>query len=345
MSDGYELELTPRRMPLSRPFTISRGSIDIQESLLVGLRHREHVGYGEATRHVYYGHSIESLTRSLEAIRPWLRSIATQEPEELWPQLQQKLSDDSFALSAIDSAAHDLAAKIAGTNCFERWGSRWCDVPLSSVTIPIDSPERIAQEAREYAGWPIIKIKLGGPDDLEAVRAVRNATDAIIRVDANCGWDPKQAVELSAELAKLGVEFIEQPLPANAGFEADRFVYQHSKLPVIADESCVREADVGLCQSRFHGVNIKLSKCGGLTPAVRMARAAREVGLSTMVGCMIESSVGVASAAQLLPLIDYADLDGHVLLSDDPTTGFSLKLGLVTLEHPGGHSAAPRFAA
>ncbi len=180
---------------------------------------------------------------------------------------------------------------------------------------------------REVPDWPLYKIKLGTADDVAIVRELRRHTDAVFRVDANCGWTESETIANSHRLKELGVEFIEQPLPAEDRDGAKR-VYQESALPIIADESCISERDVELCADRFHGVNIKLVKCGGLTPARRMIQHARELGLKVMVGCMTESSVGISAIAQLLPLLDYVDMDGAALLAEDIATGVTVERGV-----------------
>src|SRR5688572_18865908 len=178
----------------------------------------------------------------------------------------------------------------------------------------------------EMPGWPIYKIKLGTKYDLDIVRELRKHTDAAFRVDANCGWTADEAIANSHELATLGVEFIEQPLPANE-WDAMKRVHCESELPIIADESCIAESDVERCVGHFHGVNVKLVKCGGLTPARRMAVRARELGMKAMVGCMTESTVGISAIAQLLPLLDYVDMDGAALLAEDIASGVKVERG------------------
>jgi L-Ala-D/L-Glu epimerase len=178
----------------------------------------------------------------------------------------------------------------------------------------------------EMPGWPIYKIKLGTDDDLAILRELRRHTDATFRVDANCGWTPEQTIDLSAAMKEMGVEFIEQPLPAE-DVEGARRAFEHSVLPLVADESCLPEEDVDRCAGCFHGINIKLVKCGGLAAARRMIKRARELGLKVMVGCMTESTVGISALAQLLPLLDYVDMDGAVLLASDIATGVRLVRG------------------
>ena len=193
---------------------------------------------------------------------------------------------------------------------------------------------------QEFPGWPIYKIKLGTANDLEIVRALRGHTDAVFRVDANCGWGAEEAIRNSAALKELGVEFIEQPLPPD-DWEGMKAVYAKSALPVVADESCQTEPDVDRCSGYFHGVNVKLVKCGGLTPARRMIAQAKQLGLKTMVGCMTETSVGISAIAQLLPMLDYVDMDGALLLAKDIATGVTIDRGRVRFRR-GGQQRAPQ---
>jgi L-alanine-DL-glutamate epimerase-like enolase superfamily enzyme len=183
--------------------------------------------------------------------------------------------------------------------------------------------------------WPIYKIKLGTAQDAEIIRALRKHTDSVLRVDANSGWSLQQALELIPALHECGVEFIEQPLEKN-DFYNMRILYENSTIPLIADESCVSEGDVEKCQGFFHGINIKLTKCSGLTPALRMIETARKLGMKVMVGSMNESSIGSAAIAHLLPLLDYVDMDGPLLLDEDLATGLEFHNGLVSLSgNPG----------
>jgi L-alanine-DL-glutamate epimerase-like enolase superfamily enzyme len=176
--------------------------------------------------------------------------------------------------------------------------------------------------------WPIYKIKLGTKEDIAIVKELRKHTDAIFRIDANCGWDVEETINNAIELKKLGVEFLEQPMKAD-DWEAHKEVFKHSVLPVIADESCIIEEDVAKCFNHFHGVNVKLVKCGGLTPGKRMIEEAKKLGLKTMVGCMTESTVGISAIAHLLPQLDYVDMDGALLLAQDIATGVTIKKGVI----------------
>jgi L-alanine-DL-glutamate epimerase-like enolase superfamily enzyme len=264
---------------------------------------------------------------------------------QLWHNLAPRLVDCSFALCALDQAANDLWGKQLGAPVWKLWNLTLDDdypdgwrssstAPRSDFTIGLDTIDRMIAKLHNMPNWPIYKIKLGAkqsgggePDaDIEIVRALRQHTDAVLRGDVNGGWTADDAIAKSHQLAALGMEFIEQPLPADDWAGARR-VYRESALPLIADESCITESDVDRCASCFHGVNIKLVKCGGLTPARRMIARARELGLKVMVGCMTESTVGISAIAQLLPLLDYIDMDGAALLARDIATGVRLDCG------------------
>lgn len=329
-------------LPLAHEFTIARGSIDHQDSLVVELEHDGFRGYGEVTSNSYYQHTVESIEASLELARPELDAYLGRSPEVVWPEMKATLADDHFALSALDMAAHDLHGRMHGLPTYQDWGLEWKNIPESSFTIGIDRTEVMVEKLNEKPGWSIYKIKLGTPRDLEIISELRRHTDSLFRVDANCGWSVEEAIENSRQLANLKVEFIEQPLPADASREDQLRLFENSALPLIADENCMVEEDVEKCRGRFHGVNVKLCKCGGLTPALRMLKTARQHGLKTMVGCMIESSIGISAAAHLLPLLDYADLDGAELLRQDPATGVSIERGKVMLFDGPGTGAGLR---
>jgi len=322
-------------LPLRHAFTISRGTITHQPTLIVELTDGHQRGYGEATSNSYYGVTVESMKASLQRVRHTIESHSADAPEHLWQAAGDALSDDPFARCALDQAAHDLWGKRQGRPVYRLWGLHADKQPLTSFTIGIDRIEVMVRKMREMPGWPIYKIKLGTPDDVRIVRALRDQTDATLRVDANCAWTASETIDRAVALKELGVEFIEQPLPADQ-WNAMREVRARSVLPIIADESCVGPQDISRCAGTFHGVNIKLVKCGGLTPARRMLQQARSLGLKTMVGCMTESTVGISAAAQLLPMLDYADLDGALLLSRDIASGVRFDRGEVVYSQVDG---------
>jgi L-alanine-DL-glutamate epimerase-like enolase superfamily enzyme len=317
----------PYELQLKHTFTISRESHDTQPSLVVELQADGISGYGEATSNPYYNITLESMQQQLENIKPKLRELPVCSPDIFWQTFEPLLKDNYFALCAFDMAYNDWYARKQQQKLFQLWKLNTDNNPLTNYTIGIDSIDKMIAKLREKP-WPIYKIKLGTGNDLDIIRALRKETDAVFRVDANCGWTATQTIEKAKELKKLGVEFIEQPLRAD-DWEGAKEVYQHSVLPIIADESCIVEADIDKCQGFFHGVNVKLTKCGGLTPGKRMLEKARKLGMKTMVGCMTESTVGISAIAHLLPLLDYVDMDGALLLKEDIAKGVDIKDGKV----------------
>jgi L-alanine-DL-glutamate epimerase-like enolase superfamily enzyme len=332
-----QLNLHAFDLPLAHTFTISRESITSQPTLIVELKCGGLSGYGEATANKYYGFSVEAIARALGGVRARIEDFGSpDDPERLYDELAPHLADNPFALCAVDQAAHDLWGKFEGLPTWKLWGLSIDKIPLSDYTIGIDAIDVMVAKMNEFPGWPIYKIKLGTGRDLEIVRELRRHTSATFRVDANCGWTAEQTIANAPELKELGVEFIEQPLPADRWDDLRR-VRERSVLPIIADESCIVEGDVARCHGVFHGVNIKLVKCGGLTPARRMIAEARRLGLSVMVGCMTESTVGISAIAQLLPLLDYVDMDGAVLLAKDIAAGVRLDRGRCIYPDAPGH--------
>ncbi|GHB88478.1 dipeptide epimerase [Persicitalea jodogahamensis] len=331
------LSLHEKDLLLKHTFTIAHDSRDVQPTLIVELSDGDFSGFGEATTNNYYGVTMDGMKLALEKVRASVESYVWGTPENLWEMVYPALQENPFALCALDMAAHDLFAKKKGQKLYESWGLSPDRNPLTNYTIGIDSVEKMVAKMREVP-WPLYKIKLGTADDLRIVRELRKHTDARFRVDANCAWTAEQTIANAPELKTLGVEFIEQPLAA-ADREGMKRVFAESALPVIADESCIVESDVDLCAGLFHGVNVKLTKCGGLTPARRMIARAGELGLQTMVGCMTESSVGISAIAHLLPLLDYVDMDGTLLISNDPATGVTFDYGKVIYAEENGTGA------
>lgn len=313
-------------LPTRHVFTIARGSMDVSRTLVVELEHDGRRGYGEGGESGYYAATLEGMSTALEAVRGEIEAWDGGDPTALWQRLDDRLSRERFAQCALDLAAHDLWGKLRGQPVWKLWGLDVRQCPPTDYTIGIDTPEAMAAKLREFPQWPAYKIKLGGEAGLEVVRALRRLTAAPFRVDANGSWTVEATLRHAEELAGLGVEFIEQPLPPDdrSGMQQ---LFRRSALPLLADESCRVEADVPRCVECFHGVNIKLVKCGGLTPGRRMATAARALGRKVMLGCMCESTVGISAAAQLLPLADYADLDGALLLAEDVARGVEVHQG------------------
>lgn len=332
-----ELHVSDLHLPLRHPFTIAHGTTTVRHNLLVELRQGGMSGYGEsAPGQAFEQITAETIRAALETARPEIESAVLDDPTRLWDRLLPVLGHNRFALCAVDQAAHDLWGKLRGQPVWRLWGLKLESLPLSDYTIGIDSLEKMVAKMKEFDGWPIYKIKLGTADDLAIVRELRRHTTATFRIDANTAWTADQTIEYAPVLRELGVEFIEQPLrPGDS--DGMRRVYQKCALPVIADESCLTEEDVARCAGFFHGINIKLTKAGGLTPARRMINQARALGLRVMVGCMTESTVGISAIAQLLPLPDYVDMDGALLIARDVATGVRLEKGKALFPEENGN--------
>ncbi len=322
-----KLRLHDIHLPMRHPFTIALGTTTVQHNLLVELEQNGVVGYGEgASSHAYESFTADSMRAALEAVRPAIERETLADPAQLWDKLLPVLGHNRFALCALDEAAHDLWGKLRAAPVWKLWGLELKNLPLSDYTIGIDPIDKMVAKMKEFDGWPIYKIKLGTDNDLAIVRELRKHTNAIFRIDANTAWTADQTLAFAPELKQLGVEFLEQPLKRDDWAGMKR-VYRECALPVIADESCLVEEDVAGCAGFFHGINIKLTKAGGLTPARRMITRARELGLKVMVGCMNESSIGISAIGQLLPLLDYVDMDGAVLIAKDIASGVYLDKG------------------
>jgi L-alanine-DL-glutamate epimerase-like enolase superfamily enzyme len=315
-------------LPLKHTFTIAHQSRDIQDTLIVKLEENGVYGLGESTTNSFYGITIENMTGLLEEFRPVAESGNWKTPEELWELGRDIFRENPFAQCALDMAVWDIYTKKQGKKLYEYFGLNPANIPTTNFTIGIDTVEKMVSKMKEV-DWPIYKIKLGTENDLEIVSALRKHTDAIFRIDANCAWSAEQAIRNSEELVKLGVEFMEQPLGKD-DLEGMKEVFKYSKLPVMADESCIVESDVKKCHGLFHSINIKLVKAGGITPGLRMIHEAKSLGMKTMVGCMTESSVGITAIAHIAPLLDYVDMDGAMLLSKDPARGVTITPEKVT---------------
>ncbi len=323
-----DIQLHTFDLPLKHTFTITHESRDVQPTLIVELSWHGKSGFGEATETPYYGVSMAKMKAQLAGIKHLLPHDILPHPHDFWKMMSAELLDDHpFALCALDVAYWDLWGKIHERHLYEMWGLDTKNNPITDYTIGIDSIEKMVDKMREMP-FPLYKIKLGTDEDIEIVEALRKETEAVFRVDANTAWTPEQSIYFSMALKDLGVEFIEQPLKAE-DWVGMKQVYEASVLPIIADESCILESDVERCHGYFHGINIKLMKCGGLTPALRMIKKARTLGLKVMVGCMTESTIGCSAIAQLLPLLDYVDMDGCLLVDDQISTGITIDYGKI----------------
>ncbi len=314
-------------LPFRHPFTISKGTKTHQPTFIVELEFMGIRGYGEAPAIAYYNIPVEKMVEDLNAKKKFVEQFAFSDPERYWHYLHHLFPNNSFLVCALDMAGWDLYGKLKRKQLHELWGLDIASAPVTDYTIGIDSIEKMIAKMKEKP-WPVYKIKVGVEGDVEMVAALREHTNAVFRVDANAGWSLEQALEKIPLLAALGVELIEQPL-AKDNWEGMATLFNQSPLPLFADESCVAENDVEKCHNHFHGINIKLTKCSGITPARRMITKARELGMQVMLGCMNESSVGAAAIAQLAPMVDFVDMDGPLLLGEDIGEGVGFDNGKI----------------
>jgi len=324
----------PFNLKFFHPFTISRGTKTHQPTLIVELEHFGIKGYGEAPAIVYYDITVEKMIEDLERKKTMIEKFAFTEPERYWHYLHHLLPQNPFLVCALDIAAWDLFGKMQNKKLYQIWNGDIAKNPLTDYTIGIDVINKMVNKLKERP-WPIYKIKVGTEDDIGIVKALRGITDAALRVDANAGWDVETALKLIPQLKELGVELVEQPL-AKDNWEGMKILFNESSLPLYADEACAVEQDVEKCKDHFHGINIKLTKCSGITPARRMIKRAKELDMKVMIGCMNESTVGSAAIAHLLPFIDQVDMDGPLLLEEDVATGINYDYGkIVYSDQPG----------
>jgi L-alanine-DL-glutamate epimerase-like enolase superfamily enzyme len=340
------MKITHEVLPLETryPFVIARGGYAAHENVVVRITDRDGIeGLGEAAPNRFYGESVATVAAAVEQFAPVLGSADSWSLEAIESSLNRALRGNGSAKSAISAALHDIIGKRLGVPVYRLWGLDPSDAGESSFTIGIADNDGLRQRVADAAQYPILKVKLGTDRDTEIVRVVRDAApDKRLRVDANAAWSASHAVKMIDFLADHDVEFVEQPV-AQHDIEGLRFVRSRSKLPIIADESCLVATDVPRLAGAVDGVNLKLAKCGSLREAIRIVHTARSFGMSVMAGCMIESSLGISAVAQLAPLLDHADLDGAALLAEDPFTGTTIDGGKIRLpDGPGlGVKEAP----
>jgi L-alanine-DL-glutamate epimerase-like enolase superfamily enzyme len=334
--DGGIVKISCARalLELRHTFRIARSADEFRESVIVRLEDGGIEGFGEAAPSPRYGQSADSAERAIASL-----DAALLEPaghlEDAIGRASARLAGERAALAAVDIALHDLLGKRFGVPLYSLLGLDPGKTPVTSYTIGIDRPEIVAEKIREAEAFPVLKIKLGLENDREIMETVRAHTDRAVRVDANEGWSRDEALEKMRWLEGLNVELVEQPLPA-ADLEGIRRLAGGTSLPIFADESVGVSGDIPKLAGAFHGINIKLMKCGGIREALRMIHTARACGMKVMLGCMIESSIGITAAAHLSPLVDYADLDGNVLIRNDPAAGVTTLNGkLVLPDGPG----------
>jgi L-alanine-DL-glutamate epimerase-like enolase superfamily enzyme len=329
-------------LPFQYPFSISGGRTKtVQPSLIVCIEHHGIRGYGEAPAIHYYNIPVERMIADLESRISELEAFPFSHPEAFGAFAFTLFPENSFLVCALDMAAWDLYGKLQQKPLYQLWKTEWKNLPLSDYTLGIDEIPVMLRKMDEHP-WPIYKVKLGSEKDIEIIQALRSHTSAPLRIDVNGGWTLQEAFEKIQQLSTFGIELIEQPLSKEERHLMPQ-LKAHSSIPLIADESCVREEDVQKCAEGFHGINIKLTKCGGISPALRMIKTARQLGLTVMMGNMNESSIGTAAIAQFLPQLDFVDMDGPLLLAQDLATGLQLVHGQAQLSHLPGLGIEPSF--
>jgi len=330
------LDVSRKRLLLRHTWTISRNSSDFKDNVFVRVERDGLVGWGEAAPNVRYQQSAEQTSAAIEKARPLIEAGDWRHYVDLRAQWERAIPDQSCACAALDIAILDWVGRKLHVPLYRLFGLDASKTPVTTFSIGIDTPEVIKEKVNEAKDFPVLKIKVGTENDAQIVAAVREATDRPLRVDANEGWrDKEQALERIQWLQRMGVELIEQPLPA-AMIDETAWLRERVEIPIIADEAVTRAGDIPKLAGAYDGINIKLMKAGGIQEALRMIHVARALGLKIMLGCMIESSVAIAAAAHISPLVDYADLDGNLLISNDPFTGVGVKNGkLILNDQPG----------
>ena len=333
---GAMLEVKTKRLFLQHTWTISRNSSDYKDNVFVRISKDGISGYGEAAPNVRYGEDHLKTTERINSVAGLFDRYDLWQFSELKDEIFRNITDQNCARCALDIAIMDWIGKKLNVPLYKFFGLNKNKTVVTSYSIGIDTLDMIRQKISEAESYPVLKIKVGKENDEEIMDTVRRVTDKVVRVDANEGWKTKeQALQKIKWLQTMGVEFVEQPLPADM-LEETKWLRERVDLPIIADEAVKTAADIPKLATAYDGINIKLMKAGGIQEAMRMIQLARAMDLKIMLGCMIESSVAIAAAAHLTPLVDWADLDGNLLLREDPFAGLKVEQGKIILnDQPG----------
>jgi L-Ala-D/L-Glu epimerase len=324
------------RLNLRHTWTTTMSSSEYRDTLQVAYSRDGITGHGEGAPIVRYKEDAKSAQKAADSVRGLVLGAEPMQFAKIMAQVFRRVEGEWAGKAAIDIALMDWVGQKLGIPLYSYFGLDPKDTPLTTFSIGIDTPEITRQKTREAAEYPILKVKVGLATDEPTIEAVRSVTKKPLRVDANEGWkDKEEAVRKINWLEKQGVEFIEQPMPAEM-VEETRWVRSRVHIPVIADEACRHASDIPKLREAFDGVNVKLDKAGGLLEAYRMIEVAKAMGMKTMLGCMVSSSVSVTAAAHLSPLVDYADLDGNLLIANDPFHGVRVEKGKLILPNRPG---------
>src|SRR5713226_6508557 len=324
------------RLKLLHPWTTVMSSSDFRDTLHVRYSKDGITGHGEGAPIVRYKEDAKGAQQAVNSVRDLIASADPWKFSKLMSEVFHRVEGQNAGKAAIDIALLDWIGQKLGVPLYRYFGLDPKDAPVTTFSIGIDTPEMTRQKVREADAFPVLKVKVGLDTDEATIASVRAATDKPLRVDANEGWkDKEEAVRKINWLATKGVEFVEQPMPAHM-LDEMHWVHERAHLPLIADESALHPSDIPKLLGAFDGVNVKLDKCGGMLEAYREIQIAKSLGMKTMLGCMISSSVSVTAAAHLSPLVDYADLDGNLLIANDPFSGVTVKDGkLILPDRPG----------
>lgn len=335
------ITLRTRRLNLKHTWTTVMSSSEYRDTFYVEYARDGITGIGEGAPIVRYKESAATCTAAVQAIQPWLEAADPWQFSKVMTGVFVKIDGNWAAKAAVDIALLDWIGQKLGVPLWKYFGLDKADAPVTTFSIGIDKAGVVRQKVREAEAFPVLKVKVGLANDEEMMDAVRSATKKPIRADANEGFKSKEAaVEKINWLEKMGVEMIEQPLPAS-NLEDMNWIRKRVHIPIIADEACLHPADIPRLAPHFDGVNVKIDKCGGLLEGWRMIQMARALGLKVMLGCMVSSSVAITAAAQLSPLADYADLDGMLLIANDPYVGVQVQRGKLVLSDGAGLGLRP----
>jgi L-alanine-DL-glutamate epimerase-like enolase superfamily enzyme len=328
--------LLPFQLKNRNVFRIAHGNRTETSTLLLQIDKDGYTGIGEAAHVPYYGISVEQSVKQIQEAWKELYPLVGKGFEAFWEKANLLLKGNHFALCSLDLAHHDWQSKKIRKSLAENLNVDISKTPVSSFTIGIDTAEAMSQVMKS-SDFPAFKIKLGSEDDESLIKALREKSDKPFRIDVNGGWDLHYALKMIPVLEEIGgIEFLEQPL-AKQIIEENRFIKEVIKVPLFADETCMFKEDVPKVAPYFNGINIKLSKCGGITPALKMIQEARELGLKIMLGCMTESSAGISAMAHLAALVDFVDMDGANMITNDPVDGVIVKAGMAEFKNRNGH--------
>lgn len=330
------IDIKIKKLHLKNTWTISRNSSDCKENVFIKIEKNGIAGFGEAAPNIRYGENAQLTVEKIRQAERILDSLDWFHFDDMKNALDDEIKDQSCAMAAIDMAIMDWVGKAQGIPLYKLWGLNPLLAPITSYSIGIDNPDVLQKKIEQAEKFPILKIKVGRDNAAEIIEAVRSITDKPLRIDANEAWTSKEdALEKILSMQSQNIEFIEQPMPANM-IEETAWLRDRVNIPIIADESAKRTSDIAKLAGAFDGINIKLMKSGGLLEAIKMIETAHNLKMKVMLGCMIESSLAITAAAHLSPSVEWADLDGNLLISNDPFEGVKVADGRLVLNNASG---------